>query len=172
MPFIATGTPVEENLIFNSGYIDFGSDRLVDVENITLDVTFVEKEIRRLNSIKMASHKRATLKCVLRAKTKSTNREVLLDVMGTSTVDGAGHLISVTDGQVATLNPVFTTYINDDTARPIQFQLTDAILTTSPFVVALEEFGTIDLELTARDIKVYYSGTVVRNLGMRAKIQH
>ena len=155
MPIIPTGTPIEEKLIFNSGYIDFGGDQLVDVENIVVDITFVEKEIRRLNSIKIAAHKRATVKCGLKAKTRSINKEVLIQLMGTNTPEASGRTISVLDGQATLLNPVFTAFVDDDTDNPIQFQFTDAILLVSPTTTALEDFGTMDLELVARDVKTY-----------------
>ena len=155
MPIIPTGTPVEERLTFNSGYIDFGSNQLVDVENIVIDITFAEKEFRRLNSIKIAAHKRATLKCGLKAKTRSINKEVLIQLMGTDTPEVSGRTISVLNGQATLLNPVFTAFVDDDVNNPIQFQFTDAILLVSPTATTLEDFGTMDLELVARDVKAY-----------------
>lgn len=157
MPYITPGTPVTERLIFNSGLLDLGTDELVDVENITVEITFAEKELRRLNSIKMASHKRATFKCGMKARVKAMSKEALGKIMGTSTVDGAGTLISVKDGQYTNvLNPVLTTYVDDDVTKPIQFQFSDAIIITSPVTAALEEYGVIDLDLVARDVSVFY----------------
>ncbi len=157
MPLITPGTPVAERLIFNSGLLDLGTNELVDVENITVEITFAEKELRRLNSIKMASHKRATFKCGLRARVKAMSKEVFTKIMGTIATDGSGSLISVTDGQyTATLNPVLTVYVDDNVAKPIQFQFSDAFITTSPVTAALEEYGVIDIDLVARDVSVFY----------------
>ena len=156
MPLISTGTPVSERLLFNSGYITFGSNQLVDVDNAVVEITFSEKELRRLASIKMASHKRATFKCGMKAKVKSMSKEVYTAILGTSTVDGSGELITVKDGQPTTLNPIFTTYVDDDVSKPIQFQFTDAVCTAIPLTSNLENFGEVDLTLEARDVSVYY----------------
>jgi hypothetical protein len=157
MPLISPGTPVTERLLFNSGYIDLGSSRLVDVQNVSLEITFVEKELRRLNSIKMAAHKRAGFKCTLKGKVKSINQEMLAAAMGTSAADTpTGTLITVKDGQQTTLNPNFTGYVDDDAAKPIQFQFTDAIFTRLPTNANLEDFGDQDFELSARDVSVFY----------------
>jgi hypothetical protein len=157
MPLIPEGTTIEQRLFFNSGYIDFGSNRLVDVDNVTVETVFSEKELRRLNSIKMSSHKRSTLKCSLRGKTKSINHEVMYKLMGKQTVEVSGRTISVEDGQASALNPVFTTYINDDVNQPVQFQFTDAILTANPTAATLENFGEMDFTLESRDIKIFFA---------------
>ena len=156
MPLISAGTPVNERLLFNSGFIDFGSNRLVDVDNVAVDITFSEKELRRIASIKIAAHKRATFKCGLKAKIKSMSKEVYAAILGTSAVDGTGELITIKDGQPTTLNPVFTAYVDDDLTKPIQFQFTDAICTAIPLTVNLESFGEVDLTLTARDVSIFY----------------
>ena len=157
MPLITPGTPVSERLIFNSGLLDLGTNQLVDVENITVEITFTEKELRRLNSIKMASHKRGTFKCGLKAKVKAMSKQALTAIMGTAAVDGAGTLITVKDGQyTALLNPVLTIYVDDDVAKPIQFQFTDAIIDSAPITAALEDYGSYDLSFSAIDVKVFY----------------
>jgi FlaG/FlaF family flagellin (archaellin) len=77
--------------------------------------------------------------------------------MGTSAADTpSGTLITVTDGQATTINPVFTGYVDDNASYPIQFQLTDAIFTRFPTSVTLEEYGEQDLELSAIDVSVHY----------------
>lgn len=157
MPLISAGSELTPRLIFNSGYIDIGSDRLVNVDNVSIELSFGEKELRRLNSIKMGAHKRTTFKCSLKAKVKSINQEVFAIVMGASAVDTpSGSLISVTDGQTAQIDPVFTAYVDDDPTKPIQFQFTDAIFTRFPTMANLEDFGEQDLEMSARDVNVHY----------------
>lgn len=156
MPIIPPGTPVAERLIFNSGYIDFGSNRLVDIDSATLTIAFTEKDLRILTSIKEKAHRRSTLKVDLKFKVKSMSHEVYAALLGTTTVDGAGELISITDGQAPTLNPVFTTYVNDNNADPIQFQFIDAFVTSIPLNVALEAFGEVDITLNCRDVNIFY----------------
>jgi hypothetical protein len=157
MAMIAVATPVSERLLFNSGVLDLSTYGLVDVENVTVDITFAEKELRRLNSIKMGSHKRATFKCGFKAKVKSMSKEALGLIMGTSGADTpSGTLITVKDGQVTSWNAVLTTYVDDDPLKPIQFQFTDCIAINTPVNSVLEDFGTIDLDVVARDVAVHY----------------
>ena len=157
MPLISPGTPLTQRLLFNSGYLDLGASRLVDVENVSVELTFAEKELRRLNSIKMGAHKRCTFKCSLKAKVKSINQEVFAAIMGTSAADTpSGTLITVKDGQTTTINPVFTGYVDDNASYPIQFQFSDAIFTRFPTSVTLEEYGEQDLEMSAIDVSVHY----------------
>ena len=157
MPIQSAGSPVSERLLFNSGYVTFASNQMVDVDNISLDISFSEKELRALNSIKMTSHKRATLKCGMKAKIKSMSKELFIQTFGATTIDGLGELISVKDGQLTSIsNPVFTAYIDDDVLKPIQFQFSDAVYTANPLTANLESFGEIDFTLTAKDVSIYY----------------
>jgi len=157
MPLQSTGTPLSQKVTFNSGYVTFGTSQLVNLENVTIETNFTEKELRVINSIKMATHKRSTFKTSLKGKVRSMNKELLAIITGTSSADGSGTLYTVKDGQQATLNPIFTTYIDDDTTTPkvIQFQFSDAILTTLPLSQATEDFGAYDFELSAIDVSVY-----------------
>jgi len=158
MPLITPGTPVTERLTFNSGKLDLSSTlEFVDVDNITVDISFTEKELRVINSIKMASHKRASFKCGFKAKIKAMSKEALAVILGASSSDTGGVLITTKDGQYTTaLNPVLTCYIDDDATKPIQFQFTDAIIIASPVTYPLEDYGSYDIDASARDVSVYY----------------
>jgi len=162
MPKIADGTPLTAKLFFNTGYIDLGgspiSHRLVNLDNVSIEVSFAEKELRRLNSIKLAAIKRATFKVALRGKVKSINKEVYEAMMGEGANDNNDYMVSVKDGQAPTLNPTFTGYIDDDTDKAVQFQFTDAIILSMPTSATLEEYGECDFEMTARDVKVFIAG--------------
>jgi hypothetical protein len=43
----------------------------------------------------------------------------------------------------------------DDTNQPFQCQFIDAIIRSMPITAALEEYGEIDFEMIARDVKIY-----------------
>lgn len=130
---------------------------MVDLQDITITISFTEKELRRLNSIKMAAHKRGTLKVEVKFKMSSMSHELFTDIFGTTTPDGGGELISITDGQQGIINPVMTCYVNDVLSEPIQFQFSDAIFTTNAVDTALEAFGQLDVTMTARDVSVFFS---------------
>lgn len=156
MAKLSTGTDLSENFIFNSGYITIGSDRFVDLDNVTIEVSFTTKEVRRLNSIIVGSLKRAGFTTKLKGKIKSFNRQLLGYTFGSSSVDGTGTDYIVKDGQYdTTLNPIFTGFIGDNTLQAWQYQFTDAIITSLPLTAKMEDFDELDFEMVARNVKVY-----------------
>jgi hypothetical protein len=160
MPLTPIGSAVTERLTFNSGKVDFGNGVLVDVDNATVSMTFTEKELRRLNSIKMATHKRATFKCGLKFKVKSFSPALYAACLGTTTPESSAETISVLDGQQPALSYLtLTAYVDDNVAQPIQFQFSNAICTAIPFAASLEAFGEYDISFEATDVSVYYFST-------------
>lgn len=157
MPLLSTGTPLSQKVAFNSGYVTFNSNQVVNLENVTIEANFSEKELRIMNSIKMATHKRATFKTGLKGKVKSMNKEFIALISGTSSTDGSGTLYTIKDGQTTTLNPIFTTYIDDDTSTPkvLQFQFSDALLLALPLTTNTEDYGSFDFEFSAIDVSIY-----------------
>jgi len=160
MPLQPVGSAVTERLTFNSGKVDFGNGLLVDVDNASVSMTFTEKELRRLNSIKMATHKRATFKCGLKFKVKSFSPALYAAIMGTTTPEAGAETLSVLDGQQPALSYLtLTAYVDDNVAQPIQFQFTNAICNSLPFAASLENFGEMDVAFEATDVSVYYFST-------------
>ena len=155
MSQISAGTPLSQRVIFNSGQVDFGSNRLINLDNVAIEITVADAQLRRLNSIKMAALKRRTFSVTLRGKVKSFNKEMFTTYFGESSVDGTGTLITFKDGQQSTLNPVFTALVDDDALKPFQCQFTDAVITAMPISTALEEYGEVDFEMIARDVSVF-----------------
>jgi hypothetical protein len=158
MPLIAGGTPLASVVTFNSGYLDFGNDRVANLDNVKIETTVTEAQLRQLNSIKMVALKRKGLTVKLTAKLKSWNKEPLIDFFGISSSDSGGTLISFYDGQQTTSNPVFTAYVDDLTAKPFQCQLTDAVILAMPLTASIENYGELDVDIIARDIKIYTVG--------------
>jgi hypothetical protein len=153
---IALASELSQRVVFNSGHVDFGTDfGIVNLESVTIETSVAEKQLRRLNSIKMAALKRATFQVTLRGKVKSVNRDVFKKFFGESSSDGSGTMIRFHDGQQDTLNPIFTAYVDDDTNKAVQFQFTDAVIRTMPLNAALEEYAEVDFEMVARDLKVW-----------------
>lgn len=156
MALSSTGTAKTAQYMFNSGYLTIGSNQFVELDNVTVEVSYDTREVRRLNSITMGALKRANFRATLRGKIKSFNRELLGYTFGSSSVDGSGTMYLNKDGQYdTTLNPVFTGYLDESTGKPWQYQFTDAIITSLPLTAAAEEFAELDFELIARDVKVY-----------------
>jgi hypothetical protein len=155
MPFISGGTPLSTRVTFNSGYVDFGSNRIVQLDNVKIETTVSDAQLRQLNSIKMAALKRKSLTVKMTGKVKSFNKEMFATYFGTSAADGSGTLISFFDGQQTSLNPVFTSYVDDNNSLPFQCQLTNAVILSMPVTASIENYGEIDFDMIATDIKIY-----------------
>ncbi len=155
MPYIPPSTLLNSQISFNSGQVDFGNNRLIQLDNVKLEVTTADKRLSQLNSIKASALKRATFTVKLSGKVKSFNKEMFETYFGVSSQDGSGTLISFYDGQQSTLNPVFTAIINDDSNQPFQCQLSNAVITSMPVTTSMENYGEVDFALTAVDVTIY-----------------
>jgi hypothetical protein len=155
MPLIPGGAPLATRVTFNSGYVDFGSNRIVQLDNVKIETTVTDAQLRQLNSIKMAALKRKSLTIKMTGKVKSFNREMFETYFGASSTDGSGTLISFFDGQQTTLNPNFTSYVDDDNAKPFQCQLINAVILSMPVTASIENYGEVDFDMVATDIKIY-----------------
>ena len=156
MAKLTTGTALTERFIFNSGYLTIGGDQFVDLDNVSVEVSYDTKEVHRLNSITMGALRRSNFRATLRRKIKSFNRQLLGFTFGSSSVDGTGSHYINKDGQYANaLNPVLTCYIDDLASQAWQYQFTDAIITSLPLTASVEEFGELDFEMIARQVSVY-----------------
>jgi len=158
MPQITAGTPLSYAITFNSGYLDFGNNRIVTLDNVKVEPTVTTVELRQLNSIKMASLKRKGFTVKLTAKLKSWNKEPFSTFFGASSTDGTGQLITFLDGQQTTFNPVFTAFIDDNQAKPFQCQLVNAVIESLPLTASVENYGEVDVSITAIDINIFVQG--------------
>jgi len=158
MPLTLAGTPLANAITFNSGYLDFGNNRIVTLDNVKIEPLVTTAELRQLNSIKMVALKRKGFTVKLTAKFKSWNKEPFIDYFGTSSSDSTGNLITFFDGQQTTLNPVFTAYVDDLTTKPFQCQLSNAVIESLPLTASVENYGEVDVSITAVDISIYVKG--------------
>ena len=155
MPLIPVNSVGSQRVTFNSGYLDFGTFGVVTLDNVKIEITVSDKQLRVLNSIKIASIKRSTFTVKLTGKVKSFNKEAFCDYFGTSSVDGSGTLISFKDGQQSSLSPNFTSYVDDNLAKPFQCQLTGAVILSMPISASIENYGEVDFDMIATDINIF-----------------
>lgn len=156
MALLSTGTDKVTQTMFNSGYLTIGTDRFVELDNISIDLSYDIKEMRSLNSIMIRALKRSTFKCSLKGKVRSFNRELLGYTFGSSSADGTGTMYRPKDGQYdTTLNPIFTGYIDGDTSKPWQYQFTNAVITSMPLASKTEDYGEIDFEIIAASVAIH-----------------
>jgi hypothetical protein len=155
MSYSTPSTTATTQVMFNSGTLDLGTISLAALQNVTVDISFAIEELRKLGSIKPVAHYRKGFKCSLKGKLKSINKELYQAYMGGSSSDGAGSLLSVTDGQAAAFNPTFTAIIDDNSSKKVQFQFTGAVITSMPLNANMETFGEVDFTMEALDVKLY-----------------
>jgi len=154
MAFSTPGTPISQRISFNSGTIDFGSNRLVNIDNVKIDQKFTEQRMYVLNSIIPAALARHSYSISMSGQVQSFSPEMDMLFMGSSTA-GSPAEIDVLDGQPTLLNPVVTLF--DQNGKEFQYQVQSALFTTNTATLKQEAFSTWDFTLEAISLKLLYT---------------
>ena len=149
MPFISPGTPTTVRVVFNSGTLDFGTNRIVEIDNVSLSLDYTVEALYVLGSIKPQDLVRHTQKTTLTGKMKSFPPEMLALALGAST-PGTPNEIDTLDGQPTFVNPVLTFF--DRNNKEIQYQLKNALFKSNKLNAKMEEFAEFDFEIEASDL--------------------
>ncbi len=149
MPYVTPGTPVSNRIVFNSGYIDFGSNRIVQVDNVSLTTDSTTTRLYVLNSIKGQDIVRHSLAVTMEAKIKSYPFEFEQLMYGAS-ASGTPPSVNFVDGQPTIQSPVLTVY--DKNNKEYQWQLIGAIIKTSKMTSSQEAYAEWDITIDALDI--------------------
>jgi len=152
--FTSAGSNITSRIAFNSGTLDFGSNRLVMVDNLSLSVEWSIADIFVLSSIKPQDKARHSQKTTLSGKIKSFAPEMENMAMGSST-SGTPNNISTLDGQPTLQNPVLTVY--DKSGKEIQYQFSSALFKSSKLSTKNEAYAEWDFDLEALDIVIVYT---------------
>jgi hypothetical protein len=154
MPFITPGSNVTQRIVFNAGTLDFGSNRVVELKNATLNLEWTLNTLFVLNTIKPADIARHSQKIELTAKVISFSPEVESLTWGAST-PGTPQEIDTLDGQATMTSPVLTLF--DRNGKQIQYQLSGAVIKSSKATLAAEEYAEWDFALEAKDMIALYT---------------
>lgn len=154
MAFQTQGTPITKRVTFNSGYLDFGTNELVNIDNIKLTVDSSMADLLVVNSIIAQDKVRHTMTVKMSFKVKNFSPEVEAILYGTS-ASGSPSSLTILDGQPTFQSPVLTVF--DRNNKEIQFQLTNALIKSSAFTSAAEAYGEWDFELEATNIQLLYT---------------
>lgn len=155
MSFTPPGTPVSSRVSFNSGTLDFGNSRIIDIDNITLTLEWTTNPLFVLGSIKPQDLVRHTQKVTMSGKLKSYPAEMDMIVAGSSTIGGATNQANTLDGQPTFQNPVVTLF--DRNNKEIQYQFSNAIFKSNKLTSKMEDYSEWDFELEAIDILEIYT---------------
>ncbi len=152
--FINSGANVPTRIVFNSGTLDFGGQRIVDVDNLSLSLEYGTNFLYVLGSIIGQDLVRHSVKATLSGKIKSFSPEADSIAYGSSVV-GTPMELDVLDGQPTLTNPVLTIY--DRNGKEIQYQFQSALFKSSKANLKAEDFGEFDFELEALNVKLLYT---------------
>ena|SRR5579859_6544182 len=152
--FTSPGSNVPARVSFNSGTIDFGSNRLVDVESISIELKWTAAPLYVLNSIKIQNLARHSEAVTISGTVKSWSPEMENLSFASSTI-GTPQEIDTFDGQPTLLNPVITLFDNNN--KEFQYQVTSALFTSDKASLKAEDYTTWDFTIEASDIKLIYT---------------
>lgn len=151
MTFTSAGTPVATRIAFNSGTLDFGSNRIVEVDNLGITIDSTIEEMYVLGSILPQDLARSSMKFGLKGKIVSFPLELNLMFMGSSTA-GTPLEIDILDGQPTLQSPVLTIF--DRNGKQIQYQFTGAVFKNNNATLVNEKYAEWDFELSAKLITI------------------
>lgn len=152
--FTGPGSNITQRITFNSGTLDFGNARVVDLDNIALNIEWTTAPLYVLNSIKAADLTRHTMKVTMTGKIKSFAAEIDQMAMGSSTI-GVPVEIDTLDGQPTPLSPVATFF--DRNGKEYQYQFSNALFKSYKLNAKMEDYAEWDFEIEARDVVQVYT---------------
>lgn len=152
--FTPAGSNIPARITFNSGTIDFGNSRVVEIDNVTLKNEWTLNPLYVLNSIKPQDYARSTQKITITGKIKSFAPELYDVTYGSSTI-GTPQEIDTLDGQPTLQNPVLT--FLDRNGKQYQYQVSGALFKSYNLTAKMEDYAEWDFELEAKDIAIVYT---------------
>lgn len=147
--FTPGGNSIAQRITFNSGTLDFGGSRLVDIDNVTIAIEWNMNPLFVLNSIKPADYARSQQKVTITGKLKSFAPEFYNVALGSSTI-GTPQEIDTLDGQPTLQSPVLTFF--DRNGKEYQYQITGAIFKSYKMNAKMEDYADWDFEIEAKDL--------------------
>lgn len=147
--FQTPGNPVPTHVTFNSGYLDFGSGRVVELDNLMMSVEWTLADLLVLGSIKPQFIARHSQKTTLTGKVKSFAPALLAMAAGSSNIGNPSSILTL-DGQPTLSNPVGTFF--DVTGNEFQYQFTGALFKSFKTTLKAEDYLESDFEMEALDV--------------------
>ena len=151
MAFTPAGTPNSTHIVFNSGTIDFGAERLVMVDNVDIALEYTLAPLFVLGSIKPQAYNRHTQKITLSGKLKSFSPSLVAMAAGSSSGSNPLNILTL-DGQPTLLNPVATFF--DANNQEYQYQFSNALFKSTKTSLKMEDYAEFDFEMEASDITI------------------
>lgn len=159
MSLISTGTPITAKRLFNSGYITLGTNQLVDVQDIAINLGFDSKELKALNSIVLQAIRRANFKVEVSFNVSGNSSQLTALFFSSSSPSVSGQDFTVKDGQADATTFNITGYVDDDQTKAVQYQIANAMITKSNTTKSLEGFEMTAYTVVGTNITKYEATT-------------
>lgn len=149
MAFASTGTPVEQRNTFNSGLVTIDTDQLVDLQDITIDESFTEKNYRALNTILKQDIKRSEYEASISFTTMSNATALQKYFYSSESTVASGEVdYNVKDGQQDEISDfVLTLYYDEAKTTGIQFTVENPVLLSLNKAPSSQEFTNFDVTI-------------------------
>lgn len=152
--FTPAGNPNTTRISFNSGTIDFGNERIVEVNNISVSISWTLADLFVLGSIKPQYKARHSQKVSMTGKLNSYAPELEMLALGSSSIGSPNQILTL-DGQASLTNPVVTLF--DSNGKEFQYQLQGAVFKSTKLTAKMEDYADWDFELESLDISELYT---------------
>jgi hypothetical protein len=163
MAFVPVGTNQPIAYTFNSGILTVNGKELGDVTNVSLTI--------QQNAVKTIPLNKRVASAIRAGNADHSGsfdveggvyQEIVSAFYGQSEVVAGAVEYDTPDTQPATPTIAITTYEDDDTTKPIQYQFINPIITDMSPTQAQEAFGTKTVEVQCTEIKVHIDDDVTQ----------
>lgn len=155
MAFFSAGNPTPNRITFNSATIDFGNQRMVQIDTATLSTDATTLYLYTLGSIIGQALVRHSAKFTLTGKIKSFDAEIENLAYGASSA-GSPQGITFLDGQPTFTNPVVT-FFDINNAKQYQVQFQNAMWKSDKMTFKAADYGEWDFELDSLNLLILYT---------------
>lgn len=147
------GTAESQRNFFNYAYLTIANKYMVDVESISLNMSFEAKHINSLNTIKRVASRRSNYTAELSMTIKSDSVELKKLFFSASSVSSNETTYNVRDGQQINTNDwILTVYEDDAKTKGRQFTLIDPLIVSWNETNSSNEFWQAEITVSVNDI--------------------
>lgn len=154
MAFFPAGSNIANRITFNAGTIDFGNQRIVQLDSATLSFEGTTLPLYTVGSIVPQALVRHSLKYTLTAKIKSFPPEIEAEAWGSSSAGTPSGVLPL-DGQPTFVSPVVTLF--DLNSKQYQYQFINAIWKSDKLNVKMADYAEWDIELESMSMLLLYT---------------
>jgi hypothetical protein len=157
MALSSTGSQENQNLFFNTGVITVDSSRVIEVVDVSVDMTFSEKSFYANGSIKKRAINRAEFNAELSFTVHNFSPVLWQYFFSSSSASGSDVVYNVNDGpqnRVTTWLATFYLDGNEAGAKGLQYTITNPTILNLPLSNGSQEFAQFEVTVACTDISI------------------